>query len=107
MFVIMMIFSGFLVDLASLATWLSWVQWVSAFRYGSNVLNINEFRNLTFCLTNATSICPVMGVDILKRQGLEYSTDWDLWKHFFALTMMTVVFLCFGLIQLCVMKKSK
>lgn len=103
----MMIFSGFLVDLTSLFTWLSWLQWVSAFRYGSNVLTINEFRNLTFCLSDSPSTCPLTGVNILKKQSLEYSTDWDLWKHFFALTMMTIVFLLLALIQLIRMKKSK
>ena len=107
LFVIMMMFSGFLVDLASIFNWLSWIQWVSAFRYGSNVLTINEFRNITFCLANLTSICPLTGTDILQKQALDYSTTWDMWKHFFALTMMTTAFLLLALIQLCRMKKSK
>ena len=106
LFVIMMMFSGFLIELVSIFNWLSWIQWVSAFRYGSNVLTINEFRNITFCLANLTSLCPLTGTDILEKQALDYSTNWDMWKHFFALMMMAVTFLLLALIQLFRMDKS-
>lgn len=103
----MMVFTGFLVDLSSVFNWLSWIQWISAFRYGSNVLVINEFREMTFCLANYTDICPMNGTEILKKQSLDYATNWDLWKYFFALTMMTVTFLLLALIQLYRIKKTK
>ncbi|CAF3394081.1 unnamed protein product [Rotaria socialis] len=53
-FVVMMIFSGFLIELTSVFSWLSWMQWVSALRYASNVLTINEFQGLKLCLPNQT-----------------------------------------------------
>ncbi|UJR14432.1 hypothetical protein I4U23_001429 [Adineta vaga] len=45
-FVIMLVFSGFIVELASVFKWLSWIQWISAFRYASNVLTVNEFHTI-------------------------------------------------------------
>ncbi|CAF0956724.1 unnamed protein product [Rotaria sordida] len=57
--VVMMMFSGFLIDLPSVFVWLSWIQWISAFRYASNVLTINEFQDLTFCWPNQTNFCPM------------------------------------------------
>ncbi|CAF4072859.1 unnamed protein product [Rotaria magnacalcarata] len=106
-FVVMLVFSGFLISLSSVFPWLSWIQWISAFRYASNVLTVNEFRNNRFCLANLTSICPMMGSDVLNKQGVDYTTDWDMWKYFFALTMMAITFLLLAYFQLHRMKKSK
>ncbi len=106
-FVVMFVFSGFLVALDSVFDWLSWIQWISAFRYASNVLTINEFRNIQFCLANNTDICPMTGPEVLTKQGLDYTTPWDMWKYFFALTMMAITFLLLAYIQLFRIKKTK
>ena len=107
-FILMMVFSGFLIDLNSVFVWLSWMQWISGFRYALNVVIINEFRdNITFCLPNATSICPLTGSDVLTQRNLDYNTDWDMWKYFFALSMMVVTFLVLAFIQLLRIKKTK
>ncbi|CAF4180451.1 unnamed protein product [Adineta steineri] len=103
----MLVFSGFLVELASIFNWLSWIQWISAFRYASNVLIINEFHNISFCLSNMTSVCPMSGLEVLNRQALDYKTDWDMWKYFFALSMMTITFFLLSYIQLFRIKKTK
>jgi len=87
----MMVFSGFLVDLSSVFSFLRWIKWVSAFRYASNVLYINEFQNLEFCLNNQTNICPILGKSILEQRSINE----NLWQDFFALTLMSIVsFLC-------------
>jgi hypothetical protein len=106
-FVVMMIFSGFIVELASIFNRLSWIQWINAFRYASNMLTINEFHNITFCLANMTHICPITGKDVLEEKQLDYKTDWDMWKNFFALTMMTIGLLPLAFVQLLRMKKTK
>jgi ATP-binding cassette subfamily G (WHITE) protein 2 len=106
-FVIMLVFSGFIVELSSVFSWLSWIQWISAFRYASNVLTVNELRNITFCLANNTDVCPVMGSDVLQTQRVDYATDWDMWKYFFALSMMAITFLLLAYIQLFRIKKTK
>jgi ATP-binding cassette, subfamily G (WHITE), member 2 len=104
----MLVFSGFFIDLASVFNWLSWIQWISAFRYSLNVLIINEFRgDILFCLANATNICPLTGSDVLNKRELQHTTDWDMWKHFFALCMMTTTFLIMAYIQLIRIKKTK
>ena len=103
----MMMFTGYLADLRNIFNWLSWIQWISAFRYASNVIVVNEFQGLTFCMANLTSVCPVTGEDILREQGLDYTGAWDLWKHFLALTTMALVFLVLAFLQLIRVKKTK
>ncbi|CAF1634227.1 unnamed protein product [Adineta ricciae] len=106
-FVLMMIFSGFLIDLQSIFPFLRWLQWISAFRYATNLLTINEFRNLTFCLTNNSHICPIRGEEILSQRDIPYENDWDMWKNFVALIIMIFIFLTMAFIQLIRMKKVK
>ncbi|CAF1226255.1 unnamed protein product [Rotaria sordida] len=106
-FVVMTMFTGFLVDLSSVFSWLSWIQWISAFRYASNMLTISDFKGLTFCLSNATNFCPLTGDEILDTRGLAHANSWDLWKNFFALTIMSIMFFVFAYIQLLRMKKTK
>lgn len=103
----MMVFSGFLVKLASVFKWLSWLQWISALRYASNVLTINEFQGLRFCLSNQTNICPMTGEEVLTDRGIDHGTAWDLWKNFLILALMTVVFFTLAFIQLLRIKKTK
>ncbi|CAF1357600.1 unnamed protein product [Rotaria sordida] len=105
--VIMMMFSGFLIDLPSMFSWLSWIQWISAFRYASNVLTINEFQDLLFRLANETDICSITGDEILDKRGLVHANAWDLWKNFFALTMMAMLLFILTYIQLIRIKKIK
>lgn len=106
-FAFMMIFSGFLIELSSVFSWLSWIQWISAFRYASNVLSINEFQGLKLCLANQTKLCPMTGEDALNSLGIAHETLWDFWKNFFALTIMAMVFFTLAYIQLHRTKKTK
>ena len=106
-FVVMMMFTGFLIDLTSVFDWLSWIQWISALRYASNILTINEFQGLKFCLANLTNICPITGESVLDKRGLDHAHPWDLWKNFFALTTMSMVFFALAYIQLIRTKKTK
>ncbi|UJR24857.1 hypothetical protein I4U23_006226 [Adineta vaga] len=106
-FVLMMVFSGFLIDLQSIFSFLRWLQWISAFRYATNLLTINEFRNLTLCLTNNTHICPMKGEDILVQRNIPYENNWDMWKNLVALIIMIIIFLLMAFIQLIRMKKVK
>jgi hypothetical protein len=107
-FVIMMVFTGFLVDLATVFRWLSWIEWISAFRYASNVLTINEFRHLILCqATNMTNICPLKGEKVLNKLNLDHAKDWDMWKYFLGLTIMAMTFLILAYIQLIRIKKTK
>lgn len=103
----MMVFSGFLVDLASVFGFLRWIQWVSAFHYASNVLYINEFRNLQFCLSNQTNVCPLSGNTVLQERSIAHSSNWDLWKYFLALTLMAAISFFMSYIKLLFIKKTK
>jgi ATP-binding cassette subfamily G (WHITE) protein 2 len=103
----MMLFSGFLIDLASIGAFLRWIQWISVFRYASNVLAINEFRNLTLCLSSQTDICLLTGEEVLSRRHISYATSWDLWKNILALLGIVGTFFIMAYIQLLRIKKFK
>jgi hypothetical protein len=47
------------------------------------------------------------GIEVLREQNIEYSSEWDLWKNFVALGGMTLGFLILAYIQLLRMKKTK
>ncbi|CAF2517246.1 unnamed protein product [Rotaria sp. Silwood2] len=107
-FVLMMVFGGFLVEVSSVIKYLSWIKWVSLFRYSMNIITINEFSGLQFCLKNNTNICPINGIDIIHNVAhVEYENQWDLWKNFVALGSMTTIFFILTYIQLLRMKKTK
>ena len=106
-FVVMMVFSGFIVDLSSLYSWIGWLKWFSAFRYASNMLAINEFRNMTFCVANMPSICTLTGTEVLANKQIKYETFWDQWQNIFALALMSVFFFILAFIELVRMKKTK
>jgi len=104
---VMWLFAGFVVNISSVSPWLSWMQWFSAFRYASNVLLINEFKGLSFCKADMSSMCPITGEYVLDKQSIDYATAWDLWKYFLGLTLMTVTFLTLAFIQLLCVKKRQ
>jgi ATP-binding cassette subfamily G (WHITE) protein 2 len=103
----MMLFSGFLIDLASIVPFVRWIQWLSVFRYASNVLAINEFRNLTLCLSEHIDICLMTGEQVLSRRHISYSTNWDIWKNILALLLIATIFFILAYIQLLRIKKFK
>jgi len=104
-FSMMMVVSGFLVNLNSIFSFLRWIQWISAIRYSSNLLSINEFRNLKFCLSNNTQICPLAGEQILMQRNIPYDTNWDVWKNLLAISILALAFFVMAFIQLLRIKK--
>ncbi len=106
-YVTMMLFSGFLIDLRSIVSFLRWIQWISVFRYASNVLAINEFRNFTLCVSSHSDLCLITGEEILLQRHISYSTSWDIWKNILALLLITITFFILAYIQLLRIKKFK
>ena len=103
----MMLFSGFLIDLTSIATYLRWMQWVSVFRYASNLLAINEFRNFTLCLLPERKMCSFTGEQVLSERHISYTGSWDIWMNLLALSSIALTFFVLAYIQLVRMKKLK
>jgi hypothetical protein len=104
-FAMMMVVSGFLVDLDSIFSSLQWIKWISVIRYSSNLLTINEFKNLKFCLSNNTQICPLVGEQILTQRNISHNTDWDIWKNLLAISIIALAFFVLAFIQLLRIKK--
>jgi ATP-binding cassette subfamily G (WHITE) protein 2 len=88
------------VDVTNVVQFLAWIKWISLFRYASNVITINEFTKLKLCLMNNTTICSIKGEHILDNYKIDYSTSWDLWKNFVALTAIGLLFFALTFIQL-------
>ena len=106
-FVIMMVFSGFLVELESVFKFLRWIKWFSAFRYAYNVLIVNEFRNQNFCLTNQTDVCPLSGNEVLHQRAINFESDWNMWQYFLSLTAIAFILFLMSYITLLRIKKVK
>ena len=101
----MIIFSGFLIDIQSIFSGLQWIKWLSAFRYTTNLLMMNEFQDIRFCIANKTNECPVTGEDVLDRRHIDYKTSWDFWKNYLVIFVMTLFTLLLSYIRLVRMKK--
>lgn len=83
------------------------MKWISVFRYASNVLAINEFRNLTLCLSSHSDTCLMTGEEILSRRHISYTTPWDLWQNILGLFLIAGAFFVMAYIQLLRIKKFK
>ena len=66
---------------------------------------INEFRNLKFCLSNNTHICPLTGEQVLVHRNIQHDTNWDVWQNLLAILIMAFVFFLLAFIQLLRIKK--
>ncbi|XP_072051508.1 broad substrate specificity ATP-binding cassette transporter ABCG2-like [Amphiura filiformis] len=98
-FLIMLVFSGLLVNIASLPIWLRWVQHLSIMRYSLNALYSNELTGLVFCgVRNNVTLCE-SGEAYMEEQGIDYSF-WGLWQNLLALLCITMGLLIITYIQL-------
>ncbi|NXJ01560.1 ABCG2 protein, partial [Psophia crepitans] len=108
-FVLMLIFSGLLVNLPSVMGWLNWLKYFSIPRYGLTVSRHSTgLLDLYFCDSN-TNFCPVLfhrcsGEAYLCSQGIA-PTDWAMWENIVALFCMTVIFLIIAYAKLRFMRK--
>ncbi|XP_052071139.1 broad substrate specificity ATP-binding cassette transporter ABCG2-like [Mytilus californianus] len=104
-YVLMMVFSGLLVNIKTIQDWLRWIKWFSLFRYGLNALEIIELKDMTF--TNGTVLCSTTGNDYLTSQDIAYETKWDFWQNMVALFSMSVLMFIGTYIQLRRTKKIR
>ncbi|VUZ51917.1 unnamed protein product [Hymenolepis diminuta] len=108
LFVFMMVFGGFLINLDTMASWLSWLRYFSIFNYTFGGLLINEMADLTFCpATNRTTSNAIdtrtcePGRVYLDTLGYANSTAWDLWLNVLGLSVIIIVcfLLCYILLR--------
>ena len=67
----LMLLAGFFVDLSTIPTWFSWLQYLSPFKYGFEMLVVNEFTGLPIDCEPSVPICPISsGDDVLTYFGL-------------------------------------
>ncbi|NXC19097.1 ABCG2 protein, partial [Corythaeola cristata] len=101
-FVVMLIFSGLLVNLPSVMDWLNWLKYFSIPRYGLTVSKkLAPFSNTNFC---PMLFCRCSGEAYLCNQGIT-PTNWAMWENIVALICMTVIFLSIAYAKLRFMRK--
>ncbi|NWQ98108.1 ABCG2 protein, partial [Burhinus bistriatus] len=101
-FVLMLIFSGLLVNLPSVMGWLNWLKYFSIPRYGLTVSRkLAPHSNTNFC---PMLFCRCSGEAYLCSQGIA-PTDWAMWENILALFCMTVIFLIIAYAKLRFMRK--
>ncbi|NXL42813.1 ABCG2 protein, partial [Podilymbus podiceps] len=101
-FVLMLIFSGLLVNLPSIMGWLNWLKYFSIPRYGLTVSRkLTPHSNTNFC---PMLFCRCSGEAYLCSQGIA-PTNWAMWENIVALFCMTVIFLIIAYAKLRFMRK--
>lgn len=105
--VVMLVFTGYLLDVGTALPFLSWIKWASIFRYASDALSYNEFTNLTLCASNITKTCTIKGEEVLVKQKIDHTTSWHLHRNFFAMTIMTFGFFALTFVQLVRFQRRK
>uniref|UniRef100_A0A8C3UFL3 ABC transporter domain-containing protein n=1 Tax=Catharus ustulatus TaxID=91951 RepID=A0A8C3UFL3_CATUS len=98
-FVLMLIFSGLLVNLPSVMGWLNWLKYFSIPRYGLTVSRKQHWSPLS---NVATLLLP--GEVLSINQGIA-PTSWAMWENIVALFCMTVIFLIIAYAKLRFMRK--
>ncbi|NXW39800.1 ABCG2 protein, partial [Nyctiprogne leucopyga] len=106
-FVLMLIFSGLLVNLPSVMGWLNWLKYFSIPRYGLTVrIKVTTWRlaprsNTNFC---PMLFCRCSGEAYLCSQGIA-PTNYAMWENIVALLCMTLIFLIIAYVKLRFMRK--
>ncbi|NXA08049.1 ABCG2 protein, partial [Sapayoa aenigma] len=107
-FVLMLIFSGLLVNLPSVMGWLNWLKYFSIPRYGLTVSRKWRLSPVNLHHSNA-NLCPMLfcrcsGEAYLCSQGIA-PTSWTMWENIVALFCMTIIFLIIAYAKLRFMRK--
>ncbi|NXQ12306.1 ABCG2 protein, partial [Peucedramus taeniatus] len=109
-FVLMLIFSGLLVNLPSVMGWLNWLKYFSIPRYGLTVSSCPPNISEEICVPHSNmNLCPMLfcrcsGEAYLCSQGIA-PTSWAMWENIVALFCMTVIFLIIAYAKLRFMRK--
>ncbi|XP_065325020.1 broad substrate specificity ATP-binding cassette transporter ABCG2-like [Gordionus sp. m RMFG-2023] len=118
LFVFMMVFGGFFVNIRSISPVIMWLKYCSIFLYANHAFLTNELKDQIFCddlvmETNMnTSLTPdnnnhcITGNSYLINQGIPFKNDWDFWQNHVALVTITLIFWILSYIQLRRMKRN-
>eukprot|EP01087_Luapelamoeba_hula_P000440 TRINITY_DN1032_c0_g1_i1.p1 TRINITY_DN1032_c0_g1~~TRINITY_DN1032_c0_g1_i1.p1 ORF type:complete len:776 (-),score=126.55 TRINITY_DN1032_c0_g1_i1:171-2498(-) len=76
-FVPLMLFGGFFLNSGNIPEWLVWLKYLSLFKYGFEILVLNEFEGLTFTCSSSerkNGKCPVStGAEEISNLGMDNS----------------------------------
>jgi len=96
LFIPLMLFGGFFLNTSDIPVYFIWIQYFSFFKYGFQILAINEFSGETFYCdpdeTTSSGACPyTSGDEVIHSLGFD-STDNSMWASFLFLFMQIFLF---------------
>lgn len=100
---LLILFSGFYLNVTSIPVYFIWVYYISYYRYGFEALAINEFTNKPlYCLDweLVNGVCPITnGNQVLQKYGFETNLWLDIGILFGMIILFRIIaFFCFYLI---------
>ncbi|XP_046841579.1 broad substrate specificity ATP-binding cassette transporter ABCG2-like isoform X2 [Xenia sp. Carnegie-2017] len=105
LYTIMLVFGGLLINQQSFGDWIAWMRYLSIFKYGLEILEINELDGMQFeCPKDRNTTCFNTGSEFLDSQGIDTGM---LWWNQFILFAMTFVCCVLTYMQLRRVKKEK
>ena len=91
----LIILCGFFVDLSTVPGWFSWLQYLSPFKYGFELMTVNEFSGLPIECADDIIICPVdNGDQVVEYLGLSARTVWTSAGAILLLTIAWHIIAC-------------
>lgn len=103
-FIPLMLFGGYFLNDSSIPDWLMWLKYFSLFKYGFQILAINELDGETFYCTssqlNADGSCPyTTGSQVLASLNFN-NNESSIWASFLFLFMHIILFRFIGYLTL-------
>ena len=87
----LLVLGGFIIRTSSIPVYLIWLKYLSPFKYGFEILAINEFSGLSLtCLSSelVNGVCPITSGQQVIAQYLESSSS--IWRGFVILGALTI-----------------
>jgi ATP-binding cassette subfamily G (WHITE) protein 2 len=124
-FVLAMVFGGFLINLGSIPVWLSWLQYLSLFKFSIAALSVNEMEGQCYCAdltefkSNLSSFNYTTPCDLLTKIPVlpcsnatayleaQHYLDYNIWYNELALGVFVIALLAWGYFNLRIVKKEK
>ncbi|XP_072051510.1 broad substrate specificity ATP-binding cassette transporter ABCG2-like [Amphiura filiformis] len=86
---LMLMFSGFIININSIMSWLAWLKYINIIFYSYNTVVANEISGQVFCNPFPDNSTCAIGDDYLDQQGIDFSTR-GLWINQIGMACITI-----------------
>eukprot|EP00005_Dracoamoeba_jomungandri_P007043 CAMPEP_0174274676 /NCGR_PEP_ID=MMETSP0439-20130205/58844_1 /TAXON_ID=0 /ORGANISM="Stereomyxa ramosa, Strain Chinc5" /LENGTH=696 /DNA_ID=CAMNT_0015366603 /DNA_START=54 /DNA_END=2144 /DNA_ORIENTATION=- len=100
----LLLLGGFFLNLDSIPSWLRWAKWLTYYRFGYEIVILNEFRGLTFTCSDseraASGECPLAdGAEVIDILGMD-NPETKIWINFLILLGQLLVLKLVGFLSI-------